>query len=113
MILVAALGFSLGAVSPVVALDGPEIPWVRDVSLNVGESQVIYGYRGDCGQAPVLSSVRVPATKTGKISFGKKGWRNSNSCGGETPAMQLVFTATQKGREQIKIQGDTIKINVK
>ena len=91
---------------------GAEISWRKDVNLKVGESMVVYGYRGDCGQRPDLSQVRVPATRTGQFSFGQMGVRQSNRCGGTTPAIELVFTATAPGRETVKVQGDEIRIRV-
>lgn len=99
-------------VPTVAGAQGREIAWQRQAELKVGQSMVVYGYRGDCGQRPDPAQVRVPATKTGTFSFGKMGVRQSNRCGGTTPAIELVFTATAPGRETIKVQGDEIRIRV-
>ncbi|MFN4159862.1 MAG: hypothetical protein ACK4GO_15875 [Gemmobacter sp.] len=97
---------------PVVAQQGPDIGYKENIALKVGQSVVIYGFRGDCGKLPNRREISVPATKTSKIAFGRDGWRLSKRCGGKTPAVELVFTATAVGREAIKIQGDDIRIRV-
>ena len=92
--------FTLSATS-LMAQQGPKIGFEKNVSLNVGQSLVIYGYRGECGSLPSRNAVQVPATKTGKITFGRDGWRISKKCGGATPAVELVFTAVSPGRGSV------------
>jgi len=91
---------------------GPQIKWQREVNLTVGQSMVVYGFRGDCGSYPASNSIRVPATSTGNFTLGRKGWRNSGNCNGPTPAVELIFNATSPGRETVRIQGDPVRIRV-
>ena len=83
------------------------------VTLSVGQSAVIKGARGDCGKAPEKAQVALPALKTGTLSLGKAGVRNSNSCGGPTPAIEVIFTATSVGRESFDLFGDRVSVRVK
>ncbi|MFZ0098519.1 MAG: hypothetical protein WAK98_08550 [Gemmobacter sp.] len=89
-----------------------DIPHQKSLTLRVGQSAVIYGYRGDCGALPGPGDVTVPALKTGKLSIGKPGQRNSRKCGGVTPAVEIIFTATAPGSDSFKLQGDPIRIKV-
>ncbi len=89
-----------------------DIPHQKSLTLQVGQSAVIYGYRGDCGALPGPGDVKVPALKTGKLSIGKPGQRNSRKCGGVTPAVEIIFTATAPGNDSFKLQGDPIRIKV-
>jgi len=89
------------------------IAYKERVNVGVGESVVVHGARGDCGQAPEKSSIRLPALETGTLSLGKAGTRDSNSCGGPTPAIEVIFTATTPGRESFELFGDTITVRVK
>jgi hypothetical protein len=59
------------------------------------------------------SGIELPALKTGTLSLGKAGVRNSQSCGGPTPAIEVIFTATTKGRESFEVEGDKITVRVK
>jgi len=68
------------------------------VTLDVGDSVVVYRYRGDCGSLPTKTQVELPTLKTGKLSIGKDGIRNSKSCNGKTHAVEIIFTATSPGR---------------
>jgi hypothetical protein len=52
------------------------------------------------------SEVKAKTYKTGKISFGKLGARNIKHCGGKTPAMEVIFTATAPGGEAMVLDGD-------
>lgn len=90
----------------------PEIKYQRNVDLEVGQSTVVYGYRGDCGRLPNESAVRLPSAKTGEFTLGREGWRTSGRCNGPTPAVEVVFKATTPGRETISIQGDPVHIEV-
>lgn len=89
------------------------IKYTERVTLAVGQSAVIHGIRGECGQNPVKSEISLPALKTGALSLGKPGVRNSGSCGGPTPAIEVIFTATAKGRESFVVEGDKISVRVK
>jgi hypothetical protein len=89
-----------------------DIPHQKSLTLQVGQSAVIYGYRGDCGALPRPGDVKVPALKTGKLSIGKPGQRNSRKCRGVTPAVEIIFTATAQGSDSFKLQGDPIRIKV-
>jgi len=95
-----------------------KVPYRKNVSVKVGQSIVIHGLRGECGMLPKESAVtamekRYRDIKVGKITAGKKGVRNSASCGGRTPVVEAIFTAQQKGRVKIDLFGDIISIRVK
>lgn len=89
------------------------IDYVKRLTLKVGESAVVYGYRGECGKAPVASDVELPALATGTLTLGNPGFSDSNRCGGLTPAVEIVFTATTPGRESFELRGDKITVKVK
>ena len=93
-----------------------EIQYQEKVSLETGQSEIIHGARGECGQAApnwekVASSL--PSVSTGEFSDGGLGVRWSRRCGGLTPARAVRFTATQPGHEQIELYDDPIDIEVK
>ena len=111
--LITALTLAAGAGMPAFAETGPKIEYQSKVTLKVGESVIVHGIRGDCGKAPAKSALKVPASKTGKFSIGKLGWRESGKCNGATPAVQVIFTAVTPGKETVKVEGDAIKITVK
>jgi hypothetical protein len=90
-----------------------EIEYRERVTLNVGESVVIHGIRGDCGQLPTRGDIELPALTTGTLSVGKEGYRESRRCNGETPAVEVIFTATAPGRERFEIEGDPISVRVR
>jgi hypothetical protein len=75
-----------------------------DFRLTVGQSIVFYGYVGECGVAP--GRVQLPQLRTGTLSVGRLGQRNSRRCGGVTPAVEIIFTATQPGTEGFRINED-------
>jgi CubicO group peptidase (beta-lactamase class C family) len=92
------------------------IPYKRYVTLSVGQSTVIHGARGACGEAPpdweeVIRGL--PLSLIGSYSDGGLGVRRSRSCGGPTPARAVKFTAEKAGSEQIVLYGDPINITVK
>lgn len=101
------------APAPLAAQSGPEIKDRERVTLDVGESVVIYGYRGDCGALPTAGQVELPVLKTGTLSTGRNGKRNSKRCNGMTPAVEIIFTATTPGREVFELQGDDISVRVR
>jgi hypothetical protein len=98
---------------PLAAQSGPEIKFRDKVTVNVGESVVIYGYRGECGALPADADIDLPSLKTGTLSTGRDGFRQSKRCNGKTPAVEIIFTATTPGREKFEIQGDGITVRVK
>jgi hypothetical protein len=108
----AALAISIAAV-PFTALAEGTIKYRKSVSLQVGQSVVVHGIRGECGQEPVLSQVKLPRLSTGELSLGKMGVRQSGSCDGLTPAVEVIFTATSAGREKFEVEGDPITVRVK
>ncbi len=101
---------------PVPCSSAPKPQYKRDVTLSVGQSTVIHGARGECGEAPPdwEEVVRgLPLSLTGSYSDGGLGVRWSRSCGGPTPARAVKFTAEKAGSEQIVLYGDPINITVK
>ncbi|MFK7869421.1 MAG: hypothetical protein AB8B58_09295 [Roseobacter sp.] len=110
-----ALFLSIWLVPTVASADpNNQIRYVKSVELNVGQSMVVYGFRGDCGERPKnVDPNRTRATKLGVLSNGKWGVTKSKTCGGWTPAVEIIFTASKKGRETIKVGGDTIKVRVR
>ena len=111
------LSFAFGMLAllaaPLAAQSGKEIKFRDKVTLSVGESVVIYGYRGECGALPADGDIELPSPKTGTLTTGKDGFRESKRCKGKTPAVEIIFTATTPGREKIEIQGDGISVRVK
>jgi hypothetical protein len=89
-----------------------DIKYLESLSLKVGQSAVIYGYRGDCGQLPARNAVALPPLATGTLTVGKQGIKDSGRCG-LTPAVEIIFTATAPGRESFEVQGDKITVRVK
>lgn len=107
---------SLLAVSPAFAGDADNpIKGLNDVAMKVGQSKVIWGWRGECGKRPKgVDRKRTRGTKLGVLSNGKWGVFKSRSCGGMTPAVEIIFTAKKKGSEVITTQFDQkIKIVVR
>lgn len=84
-------------------------------TMEVGESLIIHGERGDCGKPPpnweyVLT--RLPVSRIGTFSDGGIVRRNSNFCRGETPARAVTFTATRAGVEEFLVLGDVMRVTV-
>lgn len=101
---------------PIAASADPnnQIPFHKSVELNVGQSVVVHGYRGECGKRPTnVDPERTRATQLGVLSNGRWGVTKSRTCGGWTPAVEIVFTATKKGRETIQVAGDSIVVRVR
>lgn len=110
MFLVATLLFA----SPVQADPSLRIHYRDSVTLNVGQSVVVHGMRGrKCGNAPRTPRLDNPTTDLGMLSLGRVGIRESAACKGDTPAIEVIFTARRKGREEITLFGDTIQIQVR
>jgi hypothetical protein len=98
---------------PLSAQAENNIPQKERLTLEVGQSAVIYGHRGDCGQLPTADQIELPTLKTGTLSVGQEGQRESRRCGGITPAVEIIFTATTPGRERFEIDGDDFSVRVK
>lgn len=109
---VIAASLTLGGVFGVAAEEGGKIPFVEKLTIKVGQSAVIHGIRGDCGQLPPASKLKPKKLKTGTLTYGKTGIRNSRSCGGPTPAVEVIFTATKPGKERFKVEGDSMQVIV-
>ncbi len=91
-----------------------KIPTQRSIELKIGQSVVVNGYRGDCGKRPTnVDRNRTRSTKLGILSNGKWGVTKSRTCGGWTPAVEVIFTAKKSGRETIEVAGTKIKIAVR
>lgn len=89
------------------------IEWSPKVSVRVGQQVVIHGIRGErCGTLPGKNRLKARFLKTGQMTYGKPGVRQSRSCGGLTPAVEVIFTATTPGRETITVSGDRITVTV-
>lgn len=92
-----------------------DVEYRRSVSLGVGESIVVHGARGACGQPPPSwqkVSRKLPDTKLGSWSDGGVGMRYSRKCGTMTPARGLVFNARRIGSTEFYIYGDPVSISV-
>lgn len=116
MMFKAILMATLLAVSPAFAGDADNpIKGQSEVSMKVGQSKVIWGWRGECGKRPTgVDRKRTRQTKLGVLSNGKWGVVRSRNCGGMTPAVEIIFTAQKKGRETITTQFDQkIKVVVR
>ena len=99
--------------APAFAQSSKGIEYEERVSVKVGQSAVIYGFRGDCGKQPNISEITLPTLQTGTLSFGKIGQTQSKRCGGLTPAVEIVFTGGAKGRESFALNGDPFTVRVK
>lgn len=99
----------------VIDMTGLRVPWREHTVLKVGQSTVIHGARGRCGEQPPpweTAFHRLPPLSIGIWSDGGVGYRISNSCGGPTPARAIVFTATVAGDEQFYLYEDPVTIRV-
>ena len=102
--------------TPVLAADSDnKIKGSQKVSMKVGQSKVIWGWRGECGKRPTgINKNRTRNTELGTLSIGDWGVFKSRTCGGWTPAVEIVFTAKSAGREVITTQFDQkITVTVK
>jgi hypothetical protein len=106
---------SVAGVAACSAAMAENIPYRESVTLSVGQSTIVHGARGQCGEAPPDWSAvagRLPMVGLGTFSDGGVGERYSRRCNGTTPARAVRFTATTPGQEQIEMFGDTIDITV-
>jgi len=95
--------------------DAPLVRYDPEVFMMVGQSKVIHAERGDCGKLPrdwqdVAGSL--PGSALGTFSDGGLAQRNSMFCKGRTPARAIVFNAERAGVEELRIEGDHLKITV-
>lgn len=88
-----------------------DIPNLNTIELSVGQSVVFYGYVGECGAPP--TQVRLPQVRVGTLSVGRIGARQSRRCGGRTPAVEIVFTATRAGTENFRINEDRFTATIR
>lgn len=90
------------------------IHYRNSVTLSVGQSVVVHGMRGrQCGTAPSSPTLARRNTELGRLSLGRAGVRESVQCNGDTPAIEVIFTAHRIGRETISLFGDLIQIHVR
>ncbi|MEM1314343.1 MAG: hypothetical protein AAGI51_07310 [Pseudomonadota bacterium] len=112
----AALAAAVPAPSaPATAQDlpGERIPYRSELALEVGERQVIHGWRGECGRSPGdPADLWLPTLSHGELSTGRTGWRRSRSCGGATPAIEVIDEATSPGEDRFELFGDRITVTV-
>jgi hypothetical protein len=107
-----ASAFAAGLISSSAAAQN--IPFNPTVSVQVGQSVVLKGVRGECGQAaPAFKQLnRLPKSSLGSLSDGGTGTAASRACGRPTPVRAIRFTARKAGSEQITIYDDAITITV-
>ncbi len=85
------------------------------VNAKLGESIIVHGHRGACGEQPPSwedTSSKLPKLTIGIWSDGGVGVRNSDACRGPTPARAVVFTATKQGEGRVSLFGDNLLISV-
>ena len=109
-----AVLFSILAVAPVNANENNRIQTLKKVELKVGQSKIVNGFRGECGERPKnIDKNRTRDTKLGTLSIGNWGMKKSGRCKGWTPAVEIIFKAKKTGRETIEVNGDKIRVTVK
>jgi len=106
-----AIGTALATLPGPATAEG-SIPFVDKLTLRVGESAVIHGIRGDCGKLPAKSQLKPRKLKIGTLTIGREGTRSSRRCGGLTPAVEVIFTATAPGKETFTVEGDRMRVTV-
>lgn len=93
-----------------------KIIFMESVSLKIGETSVVHGKKGKCGELPPASEEiarKLPKNlQTGSLRVGELGVRKSNKCGGVTPAREIIFEAAKSGSETINLYDDEIQITV-
>ncbi len=100
--------------TPAAANPDNIIPLRKSVTLSVGQSVIVHGFRGDCGKRPAnVDPKRTRDTKLGVLSVGRWGVTKSRHCGGMTPAIEVIYKALKKGRETIDVRGEKIKVRVR
>ncbi len=101
--------------APALAADADnQIPLHRNIELKVGQSMIVHGFRGECGKRPTnVDPNRTRATKLGILRNGNWGVTRSRTCGGWTPAVEVIFEARKPGRETITVAGEEIRVRVR
>ncbi|MBD3814293.1 MAG: hypothetical protein IE917_19130 [Betaproteobacteria bacterium] len=99
----------------IIDMTGQPIEAHEMVTAKVGQSVVVHGSRGRCGEDPpgweeVFAGL--PRLSNGVWSDGGVGIRVSRACSGGTPARAVVFTATHPGEERFTLYDDPITIRV-
>lgn len=114
MIIRSIIVLSMLAVAPVYADENNKIPTLKTVKMKIGQSKIINGFRGACGERPTnVDMNRTRDTKLGTLSIGNWGMKKSRACKGWTPAVEIIFRANKSGRETIDVNGDKIRVTVK
>ncbi|MGX9356758.1 hypothetical protein ACS3SW_16810 [Roseobacteraceae bacterium S113] len=92
------------------------IPWRNNVVLRVGDTEVIHGARGACGELPESNQIiRASFPKTlrhGELDVGMLGARKSAICGGPTPAVEILYKATSPGVDEFVLYGNQMRVRV-
>ena len=109
--LAAAVLALLSSQSPTAA---QSIPYNASPTVRVGQTVTLKGVRGECGQqpSPFNRLTQLPRPNHGRLSAGKVGTVNSNSCGGPTPALEIRYTGTSPGTERFTIYNDAFTVTV-
>ncbi len=109
------LGLPCLLATPTFAADAHnKILLLRSIEINVEQSMIVHGFRGQCGERPTnVDPNRTRNTKLGILRNGRWGVTNSRKRGGWTPAVEITFEARRKGRETIKVAGVEIQVRVK
>lgn len=96
--------------------DPVRIRFQPDVLLEVGQSVTLHGFRSKCGEAaPDVAKTRkrLPGgLEHGVLTAGRTGVRYSRSCGGFTPAREVVYEAKSPGVDAFVLFGDPMKVTV-
>jgi hypothetical protein len=90
------------------------IPHNANPTVRVGQTVTLKGVRGECGQQPLPFSrlTQLPRPNHGRLSAGRVGTVNSNSCGGPTPAIEIRYTGNSPGTERFMVYNDAFTITV-
>ena len=100
--------------TPAAANPDNVIPLRKSVTLSVGQSIIVHGFRGECGKRPTnVDPKRTRDTKLGVLGVGRWGVTKSRTCGGMTPAIEVIYKARKKGIETIEVRGEKIKVRVR
>lgn len=111
----ALLATGQAAGQPAIDMTGQSIPYLEHAAVRVGQSVVVHGARGACGEPPPswdITARELPPLAIGRWSDGGVGYCRSRSCGGRTPARAVVFTAAKPGEERLLLFGDPVSIRV-
>jgi hypothetical protein len=109
--LAAAAALFATLASPALAQN---IPYNANPTVRVGQTVILKGVRGECGQQPLPFNrlTQLPRPNHGRLSAGRVGTIVSNSCGGPTPALEIRYTGTSPGTESFTVYNDRFTITV-